>query len=307
MSLIPILIGITFIVFSIVHLIPGDVIDIILSQEAHVTAERRNELERMMGLDKPIPIQYLDWLGGIIKGDFGTSVLTGRPILPDLLRRFPVTFQLTVFSLFITLIIAIPLGIISAYNKNSFLDGSARILGILGLSIPDFWLATLLVLIASLYFPSFYQSSWVSFQENPIENIKILILPSISLGLVNAAMIMRMLRATLMEVLQEDYIITARGKGLTEKVVVARHAFKNALIPVITLIGIRAGYLMGGAIIIETIYSLPGIGSFILNGISNRDYPLVQAGILYVATFFVLINLLVDIIYAYLNPKVRFQ
>jgi len=304
---IPVLLGISIFVFMLIHLIPGNVVDIILGHEVHVSAERYEELRAMFGLDKPLLVQYFIWLSRVVRGDLGVSALTNRPIMEDILLRVPVTLELSLLSFFLCVITAIPLGILSAYKSGSAADAVARVVGLLGLSVPNFWLATMLVLVTSLYARFLFRSSWVGLFENPLENLRLMILPSLSLGLANAAMIMRMTRATMVEVMQQEYIMTARAKGLREKMVVLRHALKNALLPVVTLLGIRLGYMMGGAFIIEVIFSLPGLGTFLLQGIYQRDYPLVQGTVLFIALFFVLINLLVDLLYAYLDPKISYN
>jgi peptide/nickel transport system permease protein len=304
LAIIPVLFGISILVFVLVHLIPGDVAQILLGTQG--TDQQLETLRRTFGIDRPLPVQYLDWLTHILRGDFGVSFRTNRPVLPDLVARFGVTLQLTVLSMLIALVVAIPLGAISAANRGHASDGVSRVGALLGLSIPNFWLGTLLILFASLVLHWLPPVGFVSLLDNPWLGIQTLILPAVALGTAVAAFIMRMVRSSLLEVLRQDYIRTARGKGLRDQTVLYRHALKNAFIPVLTVIGVQIGYLLGGAVIIESIFSLPGMGRFLLDSISNRDYSIVQGGVLFIALVFCLVNLSVDLVYGWLDPRIRY-
>jgi peptide/nickel transport system permease protein len=302
--MLPVLFGISVLVFLLVHLIPGDVAQILLGTQA--TDQQIETLRRTFGLDRPLPLQYLDWLSHILRGDFGVSFRTNRPVLPDLVSRFGVTLQLTLVSMLVALLVAIPLGVASAANRGRGSDAVARVLALLGLSIPNFWLGTLLILFVSLVLHWLPPVGFVSLLDNPWQAIQTLILPSVALGTAVAAFIMRLVRSSLLEVLRQDYVRTARAKGLRDRTVLYRHALKNAFIPVLTVIGVQVGYLLGGAVIIESIFSLPGMGRFLLDSISNRDYSIVQGGVLFIALIFSLVNLSVDLLYGWLDPRIRY-
>ena len=300
----PVLFGISVLVFGLVHLIPGDVAQILLGTQA--TDQQIETLRRSFGLDRPLPVQYLDWVSHVLQGDFGVSLRTSRPVLPDLVSRFGVTLQLTVVSMVIALAVAIPLGVASAANRGRTSDALSRVLALLGLSIPNFWLGTMLILFVSLILHWLPPVGFVSLLDNPWLGLQTLILPSLALGTAVAAFIMRMVRSSLLEVLRQDYIRTANAKGLRDNVVLYRHALKNAFIPVLTVIGVQIGYLLGGAVIIESIFSLPGMGRFLLDSINNRDYSIVQGGVLLIALIFSLVNLSVDLVYGWLDPRIRY-
>jgi peptide/nickel transport system permease protein len=302
----PVLLGITVVVFLLVRLIPGDVIDAMLGTEASLRPEVREQLRKTLGLDRPLHVQYVTWLADIVRGDLGRSLRTGQPIVDNLSGKLPITLELAVLSIVMSLIIAIPLGVISALRRNSSSDFVVRLLGTAGLSLPNFWLATMLILIASRYFRWGAALIYVSPFEDLIENLKQMLLPSLALALGLTAVVMRMTRSSLLEVLSQDYIRTARAKGLLERGVLYRHALRNALLPIVTIVGIQTGHLLGGAVIIEQIFGLPGLGWFLLNAIYQRDYPAVQAGVLILAIIFVVTNLVVDLLYAILDPRIKF-
>jgi peptide/nickel transport system permease protein len=304
LAIVPVLFGISILVFLLVHLIPGDVAQILLGTQA--TDQQIETLRRTFGLDRPLPVQYVDWLSHILRGDFGVSFRTNRPVLPDLVQRFGVTLQLTLTSMLIALLVAIPLGVISAANRGRTSDSISRVVALLGLSIPNFWLGTLLILFVSLVLHWLPPVGFVSLLDNPLLGIQTLILPALALGTAVAAFIMRMVRSSLLEVLRQDYVRTAYAKGLQDRTVLYRHALKNAFIPVLTVIGVQIGYLLGGAVIIESIFSLPGMGRFLLDSISNRDYSIVQGGVLFIALIFCLVNLSVDLVYAWIDPRIRY-
>ena len=304
LAIVPVLIGISILVFLLVHLIPGDVAAILLGTTA--TDQQVETLRRTFGLDRPLPVQYLDWISHIVVGDFGVSFRTSRPVLPDLVSRFGVTVQLTVVAMLVALAVAIPLGVASAANRGRRADALARVVALLGLSIPNFWLGTMLILFVSLILHWLPPVGFVSLLDNPWLGVQTLILPSIALGTAVAAFIMRMVRSSLLEVLRQDYIRTAQAKGLQDRSVLYSHALKNAFIPVLTVIGVQIGYLLGGAVIIESIFSLPGMGRFLLDSINNRDYSIVQGGVLFIALIFSVVNLSVDLVYGWLDPRIRY-
>jgi peptide/nickel transport system permease protein len=304
LAIIPVLFGISILVFLLVHLIPGDVAQILLGTQA--TDQQIETLRRTFGLDRPLPVQYVDWLSHVLRGDFGVSFRTNRPVLPDLIARFGVTLQLTLTSMVIALLVSIPLGVASANKRGQTSDAISRVVALLGLSIPNFWLGTLLILFVSLVLHWLPPVGFTSLLDNPWTALQTLILPAIALGTAVAAFIMRMVRSSLLEVLRQDYIRTAYAKGLRENSVLYSHALKNAFIPVLTVIGVQIGYLLGGAVIIESIFSLPGMGRFLLDSISNRDYSIVQGGVLFIALIFSLVNLSVDLVYAWIDPRIRY-
>jgi peptide/nickel transport system permease protein len=306
-QVVPVLFGVSVAVFLMLRLIPGDVVDAILGSEGTASPERLAQLRAMFGLDRPLYEQYLSWVGGVVTGNLGNSIRTSRPILPDILARLPVTFQLTAMAMLLSLAAALPLGIISAVLRHTRTDAVVRVLGLLGLSIPNFWLAAMMVLGVSMFARGFLPTSgYVPFYTDPLGSLRSLLLPALALAVANMAILMRMTRSSMLEVLRQEYITSARAKGLVERTIVYQHAFRNALIPVVTVAGVQVGYLLGGAIIIERIFALPGIGTLILNAISNRDYPVVQAGVLFVAAAFVLVNLIVDVLYAYFDPRIHY-
>ncbi|SFL89468.1 ABC transporter permease [Halanaerobium salsuginis] len=301
---IPVLIGISIVAFFLIRLVPGDTVTALLG--ANYNQEQAAALRADYGLDKPLITQYLIWVKNLLKGDFGHSFFTNQAVSSSIMERLPVTFELMIMSFIYCLLIAIPLGAVASLKKNSLLDYLATIFGLLGVSIPNFWLATILILVFSLHMGWFPSGGFVSFFADPIANLRYMFLPSIALGASVGAVVMRMTRSSMLEILKQDYIEMARAKGVSQKILIISHALKNALIPVITVLGIQMGYLLGGSVIIEQIFSLPGIGRLALQAITNRDYILMQGSILFVAAGFVIINLLVDLIYALINPQIRY-
>ena len=316
--LILILLGVSIIVFMLVHLAPGDPIRILLGEQATPTEVER--LRSVYGLDRPLPIQYFSWLGNALQGDLGTSLRQGRPVTELLFDRFGATIELAFAGILISLILAIPLGILAAVKQSTWIDFSTMIFALLGVSMPGFWVGLMLLTHVALpidYFPLFGRDASLfngiigifttgSFATIN-DAIRYLILPAFSLGILQTSLLTRLTRSSMLEVLKADYIRTARSKGLSEKFVIFKHALRNALLPVVTVLGIRLGALLGGAVIIETVFAWPGVGRLIYNSISQRDFPIVQAGTLMLAVAFSMANLLVDISYAYLNPKIRYD
>ncbi|CAM5795203.1 MULTISPECIES: ABC transporter permease [Brevibacillus] len=303
-SLIPILVGISILVFTILHLVPGDPASIMLGTEA--TPEAVAVLRAEMGLDKPLISQYLHWAGGLLQGDFGVSVHTGEEILPQILKRFLITLQLTIMAVVIGWTLAIPFGILSAIRSHSKTDKVIRILTLLGISVPNFAIGTLLLLGLSLYFNWFPPIDVVHFWDDPAEAFKVFILPAVTMGIVVAAGVMRMTRSAFMETMDKDFIRTARAKGNSQWTVVMGHALRNSSIPIVTIAGMQIGYLLGGSVIVEQLFSIPGLGQYVLDGIYQRDYPVVQGGVLFVALVFVLVNLIIDLIYTWIDPRIKY-
>lgn len=306
--LIPILIFVSIADFSIIHLIPGDPAAIMLGQES-ASPEKLKQVRRLLGLDKPIYLQYILWVKGVLQGDFGTSLRTGEPVLKSIAKRLPHTLELALYSLSLALLV-LPISIISVTFSNWF----ARICRVivhfittLGLSVPSFWMGAVLILLFSTYLRWFPVVNFPPFFDAPIKNLLSFFLPCLTLALPEAAAIARMTRSSISEVQREDYVTTARSKGLRESAVVFKHMLKNAMIPIITLIGVRIGYLLGGTIIIEQVFAIPGIGRLSVEAIFNRDYPKFQAVVLLLTVSFVLINLIVDLLYVFLSPKVRYS
>ncbi|MEX1021313.1 MAG: ABC transporter permease [Litorilinea sp.] len=306
LMLIPTIIGMSILIFVMMRLLPGDIVDALVGLDATITDEAKDQLRDSFGLNDPWPVQYAKWMGELVQGDLGTSFRSREPISTQLWRALPITLELAVLAIVMSIVVAIPLGIVSAVRQNSAIDFWARITGLIGLSIPSFWLATLFLLFTSLVFRWTPSVNWINPLENPLGNLGQMALPALALAVQLMAVEMRMMRASMLEVLRQDYIRTARAKGMRERSLLVSHALKNAFIPVMTIIGIQVGALMGGSIIIEQIFGLPGIGWTLLQGIFNRDYPVVQVTALFLAVIFVFINLFVDITYAYLDPRIRY-
>ncbi len=307
-AFIPTLVGVSLLVFTAIRLVPGDAIVAMLGTEAGMLTEtQRAALLEYFGLDRPAPEQYVTWLGNVARGDLGYSVRHGAPVLSVILQRFPVTLELAFFAMVIALAIGAPIGVLSAIRHNSLIDLSGRLFALVGLAMPNFLLGTLIIYALSVYFGILPNSGdYVDFAEAPLRNLQQLFFPAVTLGFAFAASVMRTTRSAMLEVLGEDYVRTARSKGLHEGAVIVRHTLRNALIPVVTLTGVEIGYLLGGAVIVEEIFSLPGVGRLALNAISQRDYALVQGIALFVAFNFVLINLVVDLLYATIDPRISY-
>ncbi len=303
---IPTLFGVALIVFGLMRAIPGDVVTSLVGLQGNVSAERLDELRRMFGLDLPVHVQFGQWITAALQGDLGSSLRTGRPVATDLALRFPVTLELTFLGLAIAVILAVPLGVIAALHRGRWPDAVSSLFALLGLSIPGFFLGILLILAFSLRLGWLPPAGYVPFTESPLDNLRHMLLPAASLGLILAAATTRIVRSSLLETLGRDYVRTARAKGLREQAVVYRHALRTALIPVVTVVGLQFGQLLGGAVIIEQVFSLPGVGRFALEGINLRDYPIVQGAVLLIAAAFVVVNLLVDVLYAVIDPRVRY-
>jgi peptide/nickel transport system permease protein len=294
------------VIFLMVRLMPADIVDAMVGVDPTITAEAKAALRHSFGLDDPVPVQYLRWVGEAMRGNLGQSFRTREPITKSLVAALPITLELAFLAIVMSVIVAIPLGVLSAVKRNSSIDLWARIGGLLGLAFPNFWLATMFLLITSLTIHWVPNVIFIPLTQDVVGNLTQMFLPALALSVQLMAVEMRMSRASMLEVLRQDYIRTARAKGLREQIVVFRHALRNAFIPVITVIGIQVGNLIGGSVIIEQIFGLPGVGWFLLQGISGRDYPVVQVTALFLATVFVVVNLLVDLTYAYLDPRIKY-
>ncbi len=299
--------GVGVLVFALLRLIPGDVVTQLIGLEGNVSAERQAEMRRMFGLDQPIWTQFLGWFSALLRGDFGLSLRTDRPVFQDLLMRFPVTLELTVLALIFAVVVGLPLGILAALRRGQAADLLSSSFVLIGLAAPEFWLAILMILLFSLKLGWFPPNGYVSLGESVAGNLRSLFLPALALSFGLAAATTRIVRASLLDVLSQDYIRTARAKGLSGSAVVVRHALRNALIPVITVIGLQVGNLLGGAVIIEQLFGLPGVGRFALEGINLRDYPVVQGAVLWIAVSYVLVNVVVDVLYGVIDARVIYS
>jgi len=301
----PTLLGISLLVFGAMHAIPGNFVDVMLGVGPDVSDEQREAIARSYGLDKPVPVQYVVWLGNALRGDLGTSLRTGQPVGDVILDRLPATLELAFMATIVSLLVAIPAGLVSAVGRNGVVDALARIVALIGLSIPNFLLGTLLILFVSLRWPVLPTTGFQPLGDGLGANLRSLVLPTISLGALLAASIMRMTRSALLEELRKDYLTVARAKGLSGRSVVLGHALRNALIPVVTVVGIQTGYLIGGTVIVEQLFAIPGVGRLALDAVSQRDYPVVQGTTLFIAAGFVLVNLLTDVVYGLIDPRIR--
>ena len=303
---VPTLIIVSVIVFAIMRLMPGDVV--IRMVECHAYAPTVEALRKDLGLDRPAYLQYLDWVSGILlRGDFGNSYWTRQPIWDEFIRRFPVTLELAFLTILSSVVIGILVGIVSAVRQDSVSDYVGRVLAILALSVPYFGLAVLVVVLPSIWFKWTPVYTYVPFTIDPAENLKIMLVPALVFGVTRAGPIMRIMRSALLEVLRQDYIRTAWSKGLPERAIVLRHALKNALIPVVSLVGLQTPLYIGGSVIIEAIFRLPGVGLFFFEALTRLDYPVVQSVNLIVATMVVGLNLAIDLSYAFLDPRIRYR
>ena len=303
---IPTLIGVSLLTFLFIRLIPGDAIAARLGTSQALTPEQLASLRAYFGLDQPLPQQYWNWLSSLLQGDLGYSIRTGRPVLVEIAQRLPATLELALAAAAIAVAVGLPLGVVSALHPRSRLDLGVRVAGLIGLSLPSFWLGTLIIVLFSLYLRWMPNTGgYVDFAQDPLANLQFLIFPAVTLGLALAAATMRMTRSAMLDVLGADYVRTARAKGLAPNVVLRRHALKNALIVVVTLLGIQAGQLLGGAVVVEEVFSVPGVGRMLLNAILQRDYALVQGTVLVIALLFVGLNIVIDLLYGYLDPRIR--
>ncbi len=310
--MIPTLLLVSVIVFFGMRLVPGSVVDIMVNIAQGLSpqgsAPSRADIEKQLGLDVPLHIQYFRWIGNIVtKGDFGGSMWTGLPVIHDVMVRMPVTIELSVLALIVAVLISLPIGVFSALRQDSWGDYMARSFAILCIAVPGFWLGTLIIVFPSIWWGYMPRIVVVSFAEDPLANLKMFIIPAVVLGMGMAGGTMRMIRSMMLEVLRQDYIRTAWAKGLKERAIIVRHALKNAMIPVITIVAIYVPGLFGGAVIIEQIFSIPGMGRLIVYATLSRDYQMVSAIMLIMAVFLVFLNLVVDLAYAYIDPRIGFE
>ncbi|MEC7836869.1 MAG: ABC transporter permease [Chloroflexota bacterium] len=299
-------------IFALLRIAPGDVALLIAEANSggegiDVSEEDLEEIREMLGLNDPLHIQYFSWITGFFVGDWGDSLFTGRDVFEEFKLKFPVTLELVIFSQIIAIALGLPAGILMALKQNSWIDYVIRVLSLAGLSLPSFWSATLLLLGGAYFFMWNPQLGSFPLTEEPWQNIQQFFWPALMLGYISAATKARMMRSTMLEVLRQDYIRTAKAKGLTQYVVTARHALKNAFIPVITVIGITTALSLGGSVVMERVFSMPGLGGFILEGMLSRDFPIVQSIVLFFAMAVIFVNLLIDISYGWFDPRVRYQ
>jgi peptide/nickel transport system permease protein len=304
LALVPMLLALSVASFALVHVIPGDPALVMMGGEG--TTQAVEELRRQLGLDRPLHVRYLEWLGRIAQGDLGQSLYNRTQVSEELFWRMPTTLSLVTLALLLAIAIGIPAGLVSAAFRNSWIDHAARLLTLVSLSLPSFWLGLMLIILFSLCLGILPIVGYEPITQGGLRNaLPFLILPSLALGTHLAAILTRLTRSSMLEVLSQDYVRTARAKGLRDRVVLMRHALRNALIPLVTVIGINMGILLGGTAVIETVFVLPGVGQLVVRSLYNRDLPVIQGLILYVAVVYVVINLVVDILYTYLDPRLR--
>ncbi|MFC7686858.1 ABC transporter permease [Ureibacillus sp. GCM10028918] len=294
----------TTFIFIVMRAVPGDVVTLQLANSG-ATAEQMDALKAEMGLDKSVLGQLVDWVSKAVQGDLGNSLWSGQQVSQIILERLPVTIQLAVMSIVLAIIIGIPIGVISAVKQNSFIDHFLKIISIGGLSIPNFWLGLILLTVLSLALNWIPPLGYQSFVDNPFVNLQQMFLPAICLAITLSASIVRMTRSAVLEVLHSEFIRTVRAKGAKEGIVIFRHALRNSLVSVITLIGLQIGYLLGGTVVLESIFALPGLGSLIFESVLIRDYPIVQSTVLVFGAMFLLVNLVVDVMYGWVDPRIR--
>ncbi len=299
------LLGVSVLVFGMVRLVPGTIVEQLLGQAAMGSPEVLASFRRFFGLDRPAHLQYIDWLGAALRGDLGASWLSGKPVLALFLERLPVSAELALLAVGWSLLLGVPLGTASAMWRGGARDGAIRVGATLGLSLPAFWQGTVLILLFSVYLGWMPSLQWVSLARNPAANLLTMALPALTLGTATAAMITRMSRSSMLDVLGREYIRTARAKGVSERRVTFHHALRNALIPVVTVAGVQLGYIVGGIVVVEDVFTLPGVGRLLLDAIFQRDYPVVQGVILLLGAIFMTLNLAVDLLYAALDPRLR--
>ena len=301
------LLAVAVIVFFLIRIIPGDIVELRFAEGAYVTEEMIEMEREKLGLNLPLWRQFKNWMLGILVFDFGTSMWTGKPITEELALRFELSLQVALMGTFLSAIIAIPLGMIAAYRQDTWVDYVIRVFSIGGLAIPSFWLGILMILFLLIFFKWMPPLIFVSFSEDPWQNLSQLIWPALSIGYRYSAMATRMTRSAMLEVLREDYIRTARAKGLKEIIILRRHAIKNAMPPVLTVIGLEFAYLIGGLVVTEQVFNLNGLGQLFVQSVGFRDYTIIQTLILLVAITYVLVNFIVDIFYAWLDPRIRYS
>ena len=298
---------VTVVTFSVALLLPGDPALAYIGEANMRDKVMYETMRKELGLDQPIPVQYAKWLARALRGDLGRSIRTREPALEGLLARFPVTLHLTAMAMVVALLIAVPVGIVSAVHPNSKADKAGTVLAMSGVAIPDFWLGIMLIYTFSVWIKVLPPSGYVPFSQGLGPSLRSMLLPALSLGMALSALVMRQLRSSLIEVLQREFVMVARAKGLPEGLVVGRHALKNALIPVVTVVGLQTGRLFGGAVVVETIFALPGLGRLAADSIFFRDFPMLQGVVLILALAVLVANLLTDLLYVFLDPRIRYR
>ncbi|HOO32218.1 MAG TPA: ABC transporter permease [Thermotogota bacterium] len=304
-SAIPTILLLTFMVFISIHLVPGNVIDIMMGTQNYLSEEQVQELTAELGLDQPIIVQYFKWLKGLFTFDLGTSLRTGEPVSQMIADKFPITFELALMSIIFSLLIGIPFGLISSVKQNTPWDYSFRVLGLVGLSAPVFWIGAIFIVLISGTFTNYTLFGFVPFLKEPLKNLQIMLIPAITLGIMIAAQIMRMTRNSMLDVLSQDYVKVAKAKGLKGSKVIFKHALRNGMIPVVTTAGIQLGYLIGGTIVVESMFAIPGMGRMLLDAVNQRNYPVVQGVVAFIGIMIVLLNILIDILYSIIDPRIK--
>ena len=303
--MVPVVLGVTFLTFALIRLVPGDIVTNMMGVTAANNEELRAQILKELGLDKPLLQQYIWWIGRIMVGDFGFSFIHGKPVIDQILVRLPITLQLGLMSMGMAILIGIPLGVFSAISRGKFIDIFARVFSLLGISTPRFFTGTLIVVFGAIYFPTITTIGYVPFSESPWESTARMFWPASTLGIGIGAIILRYTRSSVLEVLGEDYVRTARAKGLSEGLVVFVHALKSALIPIITAIGIWTAFLVSGTVILEEVFAIPGLGRLVLSAIENRDYPMIQGTVLFLSLGVALVMLIADLLVALVDPRVK--
>jgi peptide/nickel transport system permease protein len=304
--MIPTLLGVAVLVFFLLRLGPGDTVSMMMDG-ANVSKEVIDSERARLGLDKPVYVQFYKWFGGVLQGDFGVSIWTGRPVLYEIGIRLELSLQVAIMATILAVIIAVPLGTLSAIYKDTWIDHFVRVISIAGLAVPSFWLGMIIILLLLTWFAWIPPLTFTPFFEDPLKNLSQLIWPALAVGYRYSAVAMRMMRSSVLEVLQEDYVRTARAKGVYERLVVARHAMRNALLPVVTVVGLEFAFLIGGLVVTEQVFNLNGIGKLFVQAVSRGDYTMVQGLVLLVAVFFVMVNFAIDLLYATLDPRIRYR
>ena len=306
--MIPTLLGVAILVFLMLRLMAGDPVEVMLRGEGANVSQEIIEAERVrLGLDRPIIVQFGKWMGGMLTGDFGVSMWTGNPVSQEIASRLQLSMQVAVMATILAVLISIPLGTLSALYKDSWIDHVIRLVSIAGLAVPSFWLGMVIILLLLSFFHWHPPVTFTPLFENPRENLSQLIWPALAVGYRYSAVATRMMRSTLLEVLQEDYIRTARAKGVFERLVVVRHALANAMLPVVTVIGLEFAFLIGGLVVTEQVFNLNGIGKLFVQAVTRSDFTMVQSLVLLVAVFFIVVNFIIDLLYAWLDPRIRYR
>jgi len=302
---VPVLLGVTFLTFALIRIIPGDIVTNMMGVTAANNEEIRAAVLRELGLDRPLLEQYVWWLGRIFRGDLGYSFIHGGPVIDQILRRFPITFQIAAMSMAFALLIGVPLGVLSAIRRGKGIDLAMRVFSLVGISAPNFFVGTLIVVFGAIYFPGVTTLGHVPFLEAPLDNLSRMFWPSLTLGLGIGAILLRYTRSSMLEVLGEDYVRTAEAMGLSSFSVIFVHALKNALIPVITAVGVWSAFLVSGTVLLEEVFAIPGLGRLVLSAIENRDYPIIQGTVLFLAFCVAMVMLIADLFVALVDPRVK--